>query len=142
INPDLVIFGIGINDAAGKDFDTTAFENNYLQLIQRIRSVNPDCAFIFMTNNDSYKRYSRKKYSVNMNGPIIRRSFYRLAQQTGGAVWDQFDIMGGLRSMEKWRTAQLAQYDRVHFTYKGYNLMGDLFYNAFVNGWLKVRERN
>src|SRR5574344_84491 len=47
INPDLVIFGIGINDAAGKDFDTTAFENNYLQLIQRIRSVNPDCAFIF-----------------------------------------------------------------------------------------------
>lgn len=140
INPDLVIFGIGINDAAGSSFDTVAFERNYLMLINKIKNVNPDCAFIFITNNDSYKRVSRRKYAVNQNGPIIRRAFYRLAEQTGGAVWDQFDIMGGLRSMEKWRVAKLAQYDRVHFTYSGYNIMGDLFFNAFLDAWEKVKN--
>ena len=141
IRPDLVIFGIGINDAAAAGFDTVAFKNNYLELVRRIRTVSPDCAFIFLTNNDSYKKI-KKKYSVNHNGELARDVFYRLAAETGGAVWDQFDIMGGLRSMDKWRTSGYAQYDRVHFTVKGYNLIGDLFYNAFIDAWEKCRNIN
>ena len=141
IRPDLVIFGIGINDAAAAGFDTIAFKNNYLELVRRIRTVSPDCAFIFLTNNDSYKKI-KKKYSVNHNGELARDVFYRLAAETGGAVWDQFDIMGGLRSMDKWRTSGYAQYDRVHFTVKGYNLIGDLFYNAFIGAWEKCRNIN
>ena len=141
IRPDLVIFGIGINDAAAAGFDTTAFKNNYLELVRRIRTVSPDCAFIFLTNNDSYKKV-KKKYSVNHNGELARDVFYRLASETGGGVWDQFEIMGGLRSMDKWRIAKYAQYDRVHFTVKGYNLIGDLFYNAFIGAWEKCRNYN
>lgn len=140
VHPDLVIFGIGINDAAGADFDTVTFKKNYLELIRRIRSVSPDCAFIFLTNNDSFKR-ARKKYVANKNGLLARDVFYRLAEETGGAVWDQFDIMGGLGSMDKWRLAGYAQYDRVHFTAKGYNLIGDLFYNAFIDLWQKCRPK-
>lgn len=139
IQPDLVIFGIGINDAAASPFDTLEFERNYLKLIDKIKRVNPDCSFVFITNNDSYRKVSRKKYSVNTNGLLARRVFYRLAQETGGAVWDQFDIMGGLRSMDKWRIDKLAQTDRVHFTVKGYQLLGDLFYNAFLDAWNKSR---
>ncbi len=138
IHPDLVIFGIGINDASTNQFDTAVFQNNYLQLIEEIKHVNPDCAFIFLTNNDSYKRVGRGKYVVNQNGTTARKVFYNLAQLTNGAVWDQFYIMGGLRSMEKWRQAKLAQYDRVHFTVAGYNLIGDLFFNAFIHAKDKV----
>jgi lysophospholipase L1-like esterase len=132
LKPDLVIFGLGINDASGKDFDTVNFKNNYLQLIHIIQQVNPECAFIFITNNDSYKRVSRNKYAVNRYGLNARDVFYRLATITGGAVWDQFEIMGGLKSMENWRLAKLAQRDRIHFTSKGYTLIGDLFFNAFM----------
>ena len=138
VDPDLVIFGIGINDAVATDFDTIAFKNNYLELVRRIRTVSPDCAFIFLTNNDSYRKV-KKKYSVNRNGELARDVFYRLAAETGGAVWDQFDIMGGLHSMDKWRIAGYAQSDRVHFTRKGYNLIGDLFYNAFIDAWAKCK---
>ena len=59
--------------------------------------------------------------------------FYRLAKETDGAVWDLFDIMGGLGSMTKWRDAKLGQSDRIHFTPAGYILLGDLFFNAFLN---------
>jgi len=47
-----------------------------------------------------------------------------------GAVFDQFEIMGGLQSMEKWRLAKLAQNDRIHFTKAGYELIGKLLFNA------------
>lgn len=67
---------------------------------------------------------------MNSNGPLAREVFYRLAKETGGAVWDQFQVMGGIESMEKWRKANLAKTDRVHFTVAGYRLIGDLFSNA------------
>ena len=131
LHPDLVVFGIGINDAASPTFDTAVFRQSYLQLVDSIRSVNPDCAFIFITNNDSFRKVSRRRYKVNPNGALAREVFYRLAKDTDGAVWDQFEVMGGLNSMEKWYKAGLAQKDRVHFTTSGYQLVGSLFYQAF-----------
>lgn len=130
LRPDLVIFGIGINDAHGSDFDSVAFKNNYLRLCDSIRTVNPHCAFIFITNNDSYRKTGRRSYSVNKNGLQVREVCYRLADLVGGAVWDQFEVMGGLGSMSKWQSANLAQRDKVHFTHAGYQLVGDLFCEA------------
>lgn len=130
--PDLVIFGIGVNDAYGNDFDSTAFKNNYLQLIARIRAANPDCAFIFLSNNDTWKKGRKGRYYVNQTGPEVSEVMHRLADLTGGAVWDQFEVMGGLGSMDKWFKKGLGQKDRVHFTVNGYNLIGDLFWHAFV----------
>ena len=132
LHPDLVVFGIGINDAVPTNFDTAAFRQNYLQLIDSVRAANPDCAFIFVTNNDSYRKTGRRKYSVNTNGQLAREVFYRLAHDVDGAVWDQFEIMGGLKSMDKWRLAKLGRPDRVHFTAAGYQLLGDLFSEALL----------
>lgn len=132
IRPDLVIFGIGINDAAAPNFDSAAFHANYLRLCDSIRSVSPSCAFIFVTNNDSFKKV-RRSYVVNQNGLQVQQVMYRLAEETQGAVWDQFEVMGGLKSMDKWRLAKLAQTDRVHFTRVGYELVGDLLSNALFD---------
>lgn len=133
IKPDLVVFGIGINDAAGANFSDTVFINNYSKLIDRIRKVSPDVAFIFITNNDSYKKVRKGKYKVNQNGLVARSAFYELARKYKGGVWDMFEIMGGLESMSKWEEAGLARRDKIHFTEKGYILIGDLFYESFLN---------
>ena len=138
IDPDLVILGIGINDASGPNFDTAVFRQRYLQLVDSIRAVKPDCAFIFITNNDSYRRVKRK-YSVNNNGPLAREAFLRVAEQCGGAVWDQFTIMGGLTSMDLWSKNDLGQRDHVHFTRKGYQLLGDLLSNAIFETLVQMR---
>ncbi len=130
--PDLVIFGIGVNDAFAADFDSAVFKNNYLQLIARIREASPDCAFIFLSNNDTWKKGKKGHYYVNQTGPEVSDVMHRLANLTGGACWDQFEVMGGLGSMDKWYKKGLAQKDRVHFTVNGYNLIGDLFYHAFI----------
>ena len=141
IRPDLIIFGIGINDAAEKDFDKRIFKNNYNELIEVIKRVNPDCALLFMTNNDSYKRlkgYRKKaRYEVNPNGIIAEEAFMEMGEQYNAAVWNQFDIMGGLRSMQDWEKAGLAQKDKVHFTSIGYQLLGDLLYNALISRYIE-----
>lgn len=141
LRPDAVVFGIGINDAVPPTFDTAAFRRNYLSLVDSIRHVNPDCAFIFITNNDSFVKEGRRKYNVNNNGLLARQVFYRLGRDTGGAVWDQFEVMGGLRSMDLWRQAGLAQTDRVHFTFAGYQLVGNMFYNALIKAYNDYVEK-
>ena len=130
--PDMVIFGLGINDANDPDFNPAVFKEKYLTLVAQFKNVNPNCFFVFITNNDSYKKIG-KKYQVNKNALVVQQIMYELANETGGAVFDQFEVMGGLYSMEKWRVANLAQSDRVHFTKAGYELMGKLLFNAIIN---------
>lgn len=130
--PDLVVFGIGINDATSSHFTDSLLYDNYAHLIDRIQQVAPNAAFIFITNNDSFMRI-RRRYYVNKNGEVARTAFYRLAAHYQGAVWDLFEIMGGLNSMAEWQKVHLAQRDKVHFTREGYNYVGRLFTNAFLN---------
>jgi lysophospholipase L1-like esterase len=133
IKPDLVIFAIGINDAVADSFTAASFFNNYNMLIERIEAVVPGCAYIFITNNDSYRKVARNRYEVNRKGLIAQSTFYTLAEQHQGGVWDLFAIMGGLRSMYKWQQAGLAQRDKIHFTKNGYVLIGDMFFNALLD---------
>ena len=143
VNPDLVIFGIGINDAAGDNFSQEKFIHDYDSLISIIKNVNPDCALLFVTNNDSYKKVSRRKYEVNPNGKLAEQAFMELGRKHNGAVWDFFDIMGGLKSMQKWQDAGIAQKDKVHFTSSGYMLIGDMLFNALMDRYTEhLRHQN
>lgn len=135
VKPDLVIFGIGINDAATDTFTQEKFIEDYDALIDIILQVNPECALLFVTNNDSYKKVSRKKYEVNPNGVLAQKAFMELGRKHNGAVWDFFDIMGGLKSMQKWEKEGIAQKDKVHFTNSGYKLIGDLLFNALMDSY-------
>ncbi len=128
LKPDLVILGLGINDAYGRRFSQEKFEANYTDLIERIRKAAPETAVIFTTNNDSYlyRRY------VNRNGEKVRESMFRLAEELTAGVWDMFSVMGGLNSVVLWERNHLAQRDKVHFTREGYLLLGDLFFNALT----------
>ena len=131
INPDLVIFGIGINDAYGKNFSQSKFEMHYDSLVARVLKANPDAAIIFATNNDSYYR---KRY-VNRNGIKVQQSMYKLAKKHNAVVWDMFEIMGGLNSVVLWQKAHLSKRDKVHFTRTGYILIGDLLFDAIIQDY-------
>lgn len=138
--PDLVIFAIGINDANVVKFNPEEFKQNYRKLIERIRRCNPDCAFLFVTNNDCYLRVARHKKTFNKNTAIAEKAFIELAQEFDGAVWNAYQIMGGYGSCDKWVRAKLMQTDRVHFTARGYELLGDLLFNSILEDYLKWKE--
>lgn len=134
IKPDLMILGIGINDAAGSGFDPLFFERNYSRIVEMIYAANPNCAIIFISNNDSYKYY-RRRYYVNKNGAIVRKCMYNLAAKYNQAVWDLYTIMGGETSMSEWEKNGMAKKDKIHFTPQGYRLLGNLMFNALLKSY-------
>ena len=133
LKPDLVILGLGINDAYGKRFSQSQYELNYSMLISAIRKAAPETAIIFTTNNDSYlyRRY------VNKNGEKVEQSMLKLAKEYDAGVWDMYEVMGGLNSVVLWEKNGLAQRDKIHFTREGYLILGDLFFNALMKNFEK-----
>lgn len=134
VQPDMVILGLGINDAScpGKDFNPERFKHNYRRLLDMIRSTCPECVFVFVTNNDSW-RWKGRRMVHNDNGLAVRQAMYVLAEEYEGAVWDLFGIMGENGSADAWRDAGLMKNDRLHFTKEGYQLLGDMLYEALIN---------
>ena len=131
LKPDLVILGLGINDAYVRKFSQRNFEENYGDLITEIRAAAPNTAIIFTTNNDSYmyRRY------VNKNGEKVEESMFKMAKKYNAGVWDMYEVMGGLNSIVLWQKNNLAQADKIHFTREGYLILGDLFFNALMQSF-------
>ena len=132
LQPDLVIFSIGVNDAHGSNFSPAAFEANYEKLLAMTREAAPNTAILFISNNDTY---FRKKY-VNPNAGAVREVMAKLCTKYGYAMWDLFAIMGGYGSMATWNKNGLAAADRIHFTRAGYTLIGDMLFDALLKGYL------
>jgi lysophospholipase L1-like esterase len=131
-SPDLVLFGIGINDSHMLEyvFSRERFEGHYEDVIAQIKKVNPNVAFLFLVNNDSYFRGA-----PNPNVVQIARGMRNLATRHGGAVWDFFSIMGGMDSIRLWEDAGLARPDRIHMTREGYQVQGDLLFKAIKTAY-------
>ena len=142
VRPDIVFFGIGVNDAAvaPDKFDVEAFKDGYRRIIKMVRDVNPDAALVFITNNDTYRKVSKKSRVANVNAFAVEEAFLMLAEEYDGAVWNVFDFMGRLRSSTKWRDAGLMNKDLIHFTRKGYELLGDMLFNALIEDCVNSKQ--
>lgn len=130
LEPDLVIFSISINDIQDSEFDRARFIANYGELIGRVRAARPGCAILLTTNNDSYRRRSPNRQGLEAAG-----AFLEIGRSHRAAVWDLFSLMGGLGSVQAWENAGLAQHDKIHFTTQGYDLIGNLLYNALMDAY-------
>ena len=139
IKPDLVIFCLGINDAYNIKFCDTCYQENYDELVEWVKQVNPKTDLLFVTNNDSYYK---QKYA-NTNVFKAREVMVNLAKKYHAGLWDLFEVMGGLDSVKKWEEEGYAKKDKIHFTNKGYQLVGDLMFVALMkqyNNYIKKED--
>ncbi|MGZ3882958.1 MAG: GDSL-type esterase/lipase family protein, partial [Bacteroidia bacterium] len=62
LQPDLIIFSLGVNDTQGKDFNTLDYMAHYDSLIAIVRKAAPDCAILMTTTTDNFiKRKTSNK---------------------------------------------------------------------------------
>jgi len=140
LKPDLVLFGLGINDAnvPENNFNYVKYKQEYDTLIRMFQLANPNVQMIFFTNNDSYY----KRSYPNKNVFKVREVMVELAKKHNAAIWDFFEIMGGLQSIFLWEKAALAKHDYIHLTPKGYQLQAQLFLNAFKRAYIDHISKN
>jgi len=126
--PDLIMVALGTNDTYSADFDASTFEHQLDSLLLRVKRSSPNASVLLTTPPDC-KRY--RKYA-NKNNLIASDIIKKLAIEHNCAVYDWFNIMGGLGSVDQWYNASLASKDKVHFTKKGYDLQADYMSTALI----------
>ena len=137
LQADLFVLSLGVNDTQSKDFTKEDYIKNYDTLITYIKRTNPNAAIMLSTTTDNFI----KRKTPNKRTAAAREAMYELMRRHHVAVWDLYKVMGGYRSMLNWQKAGLASKDRVHFTGRGYAVVGNLMYNAlnksYVNNQVK-----
>lgn len=131
IQPDWVILTLGTNDAYGRKFNPELFKKHYREYLNRIRAAAPNAAILLTVPNDSYLYRRYKNKNTAKTAEVIRQ----LSKEYGTAMWNFYEIMGGLNSIVAWEQFKLAKRDRIHFTTAGYKLQADLLYAAFVENY-------
>lgn len=138
LNSDLVILSLGVNDTQADGFEKNVYLEHYDSLITFVKKANPNTAIILTTTTDNY---IMKKTSNKRTIPAREAMFELMEKHSNVAVWDLFTLMGGYKSMPKWFEAGLAAKDKVHFTSKGYVLLGNLMYKAVNKSYNNNRKQ-
>jgi len=131
MNPHLAFISIGTNDSFDSDFTPELFEARFELFLSILKSVNPEISLLLTVPNDSY---FQKKYN-NKNTILVQQVILKLADKYQLKIWDFYNIMGGSQSAEKWYQDGLMKNDRIHFTTKGYELKGELLYQAMMKAY-------
>ncbi len=139
VNPDLIIISLGANDAYRLNFNDSVFYHHYDSLINIVRAALPNSNIILTTTGDG-KRYRKTPLIENI---LIRKCILNLAKKNNCAVWDFFNVMGGLGSINHWYANKLTAEDFLHLNEEGYAFQGKLFYQALsesYNDYTKQRR--
>jgi lysophospholipase L1-like esterase len=137
LDADLMILSLGVNDTQSKNFAKEEYIEHYDSLIAFAKKANPGVAIILTTTTDNYiKRRTSNKRTV-----MARDAMFALMERYDLAVWDLFSIMGGYKSMARWYKSGLASKDKVHFSPKGYTLVGNLMFEALIKSYNNYKKR-
>lgn len=145
LSPDLVILDMGTNEAFGKITDAQ-FYANIDRLVENIRKANPSAAILLTTpmecqrsvttrvrRKGKKRRYTTtRSYKVNDNVSRMRDVILRYGAEKGIAVYDWYAVAGGTGASAKWIAKGLFAKDRIHHSWSGYALQGNLLFDAFI----------
>jgi LysM repeat protein/lysophospholipase L1-like esterase len=131
LQPDLVIFDLGVNNFYKGPFDYPFVMGCLNQMISFVRSNCPNASFLIPNSQDIYYKLKNvvncKEYSM-----LTRL----VAKQQKVALYDYFNITGGHHSMLNWSKDGLSNKDQCHLSGTGYRFKGELLFNGIMNGYL------
>ena len=131
LRPDLFILSLGTNEALDYPYIDSKLFNYIDQLVETLKARNPGAKFIFTVPPDSYRKKTRRNPGIER----VRDIIIRYADQHNLAYWDLYAAGGGNHSADAYRKNNLIQRDGIHFTKDGYELQGNLLYEALIKSY-------
>lgn len=154
MEPELVILAMGTNEAWGNMTDAQ-FLDSVDRLVGEIKSAVPGVKIMLTTPAEAQKRSSKavagsatrrrkgKKrrrrtryvttYAANPKVGHMRDLIMRYGREHNIPVYDFYTVAGGSGSSTHWVGAGLFGGDRVHLSWPGYTLMGQLHGDALLD---------
>lgn len=128
LNPNLIILDFGTNNYLYDNQVKPELGPQIEKIINNLRSIAPKATILLTSTQDLY--YKSKHVT---SGIVFRNLIDSLAKKNHCLFWDWYAVSGGKKSLVKWRDAGYAQTDLVHLTTKGYELKGQLLFEAIKN---------
>lgn len=128
INPDMIIISLGTNDTYEQGGENT-FEGNLSSLVAKIKNSTTNIPILLITPVECH--WHKKKINPRQEKTI--EIIENVAKSEGCLYLNMYNILGGKGSSNNLVNNALMQRDKVHLTTKGYQLEGDLLYNALWN---------
>lgn len=140
LRPDLLILSFGTNESHNRRYNAMQHYRQMDDLVRMLREELPDVPILVTTPPGSYEsfrqRRRRRTYKVNPRTAVAVQTIRRYADESGLAVWDMYEILGGIRrACLNWQEAGLMRPDHVHYLPEGYRLQGELFYQALLKAY-------
>ena len=134
VNYNLIILNFGANVSFPDRSAYILYENKMEEVINKLKKVFPKTSFLLIGVGDkTMKRGSR--FMTNPDIPFLIDIQKRIAEKTGIAFWNLWEVMGGDNSMYSWVNAAppLAFRDYVHLNSEGGEIIANLLFEALNN---------
>jgi LysM repeat protein/lysophospholipase L1-like esterase len=128
LSPNLIILDFGTNNYLYDNKVKPELGPQIELIIKNIRVSAPKATILLTSTQDLYYKSTHVT-----SGIIFRNLIDSLAKKNQCLFWDWYAVSGGKKSLVKWRDAGYAQTDLVHLTTKGYELKGQLLFEAIKN---------
>lgn len=143
LSPDLIILQFGGNaipNIKNKE-QIIQFCNYFKWHLSFLKQINPDASFIVIGPSDM----SIKTKGDYETYPLLEDFIYEFRStcfSCNVCYWNCYKAMGGENSMPYWVKADppLAAEDYTHFSPYGANLVSNMFYNALMLEYMKVKK--
>jgi len=146
LNTKLIILQFGVNVVPNIVESYKYYEVQLYNQIKAIQDAKPDASIIMIGVSDVSRKEGLRFVSYP-NIEKIRDAQKNASFKAGIPFWDCYEAMGGKNSMVAWENSKppLATKDFIHFTYRGANLIAEMFYASLMQEYdnyiLKVSKQ-
>lgn len=144
LNPDLLILSFGTNESHNRKYTAMLHKQQMEELVRMLRASLPGIPLLMTTPPGSFEKLRirrRWNYKINPRTAVVSESIRRFSEESGLAVWDMYEAVGGSRNAcLNWQNAGLMRPDHVHYLPEGYELQGELFFQALLKAYNKYVE--
>lgn len=139
--PHLVVLNYGINESVYAAFVEASLDKELRRVVARVRKALPESSLLVMAPMD---RGGRDAGGAIVTPPALTRVVeiqQKVAAETGCAFFNTFEAMGGRGTMAKWYndTPRLVSADLLHPMPAGARKVGELLYQALLQGFLRFK---
>jgi len=136
-NHDLVVLAYGTNEAGDDAQPIEEYAANLRAVVARVRNAVPTASCLLIGPSDRPDRTEEGAYVDRPRTMLVANVQRQVARENGCGFFDMIAFMGGPLSMLHWvdQDPPLAAPDHVHFTYRGYEILGNVLYDDLLSGY-------